>query len=183
MTREFLTVSNLLSLSRILLVALFAAIMVADVPSAELWGLGLLLLAMLTDKLDGDIARRFGQESTWGRILDPLADKIGVAVVSVVLVVLEMIPLWFVALLVLRDLLILLGGVLLRVRTGVVLPSNMAGKWTVGVIAVTLLLALLRAPDGVQLAAQLISAVMAGISLVLYVQSYRRVRQGNGVHG
>jgi len=183
MTREFLTVSNLLSLSRIPLVALFAAIMIADVPSAELWGLGVLLLTMLTDKLDGDIARRFGQESTWGRIIDPLADKIGVAVVSVVLVVLEMIPLWFVALLLLRDLLILVGGVLLRLRTGVVLPSNIAGKWAVGVIAVTLLLALLRAPDGVQLAAQLISAAMAGISLILYFQSYLRVRQGIGARG
>jgi len=180
MTRDFLTISNLLSLSRIPLVALFAIVMFAQPPSAEVWALGILLLAMLTDKLDGDLARRLGQESAWGRILDPLADKIGVAVVSLVLLVLEMVPVWFVALLVIRDVLILIGGVLLRSRLGVILPSNTAGKWTAGVIAVTLILALLRAPHSVQLSAQLIATAMAVLSLVLYGRSYYRLRQEKG---
>jgi CDP-diacylglycerol--glycerol-3-phosphate 3-phosphatidyltransferase len=180
MTRDFLTISNLLSLSRIPLVALFAIVMFANPPSAEVWALGILLLAMLTDKLDGDLARRLGQESVWGRILDPLADKIGVAVVSLVLLVLDLVPMWFVALLVIRDVVILIGGVLLRSRLGVILPSNTAGKWTVGVIAVTLILALLRTPHSVQLSAQVIASAMAVLSLVLYGRSYSRTRRGRG---
>ena len=180
MTREFFTISNLLSLSRIVLVALFAIVMFANPPDADLWGLGILLIAMLTDKLDGDIARRLGQESYWGRILDPLADKIGVGVVSLVLLLLEMIPLWFVALLVSRDLLILIGGLILRARRGIVMPSNLAGKWTVGVIGITLLLALLRAPEVVQLVAQLMSAIMALFSLGLYGKAYLKERHAGG---
>ena len=180
MTRDFLTISNLLSLSRIALALAFAIVMVTDVPSAELWGLGLLLLAVVTDKLDGDIARWLGQETTWGRILDPLADKIGVGVVSVVLVVRGLVPVWFVAFLVARDLLILSGGILLRVRQGVVLPSNTTGKWTVGVIAAALILGLLEASEEIQLTAQVLATAMGGVSLVLYGKAYAHQRSGEG---
>lgn len=180
MTRDFLTISNLLSLSRIALALAFAVVMVTDVPSAELWGLGLLVLAMVTDKLDGDLARWLGQETTWGRILDPLADKIGVGVVSVVLVVRGLVPLWFVVFLVVRDLLILSGGILLRVRHGVVLPSNRTGKWTVGVIAAALILGLLEAQEGIQLAVQVLATAMGVVSLVLYGRAFERQRSAEG---
>lgn len=180
MTREFLTISNLLSLSRIALAVLFAVVMFAAIPSATLWGFGILLVAMVTDKLDGDLARRLGQETTWGRILDPLADKIGVGIVCLVLLVRDLVPVWFVALLLGRDLLILAGGVILRARKGVVLPSNMTGKWTVGVIAVALILALLEAPQGVQLGVQVIAATMGGISLALYGKAFLSEEKGRG---
>lgn len=176
MTREFLTISNLLSLSRIPLAALFAVFMFINTPAAEWWALAVLLLGVLTDKLDGDLARRLGQESSWGRILDPLADKIGVAVVAIVLLVRALIPLWFVAVLVGRDLVILAGGLVLQRRTGAVMPSNWAGKWTVGFIAVTLILGLLRAPLTLQLVAQLLTTGMVTLSLVLYARAYLNAR-------
>jgi CDP-diacylglycerol--glycerol-3-phosphate 3-phosphatidyltransferase len=112
--------------------------------------------------------------------LDPLADKIGVGVVSVVLVVRGLVPVWFVAFLVARDLLILSGGILLRVRQGVVLPSNTTGKWTVGVIAAALILGLLEASEEIQLTAQVLATAMGGVSLVLYGKAYAHQRSGEG---
>jgi CDP-diacylglycerol--glycerol-3-phosphate 3-phosphatidyltransferase len=143
MKGEFLTASNLLSIARALLVVPFALVML--VPDAPLrpWGAALLALAALTDKLDGVLARKFGQETEWGRILDPLADKVGIAVVALVMLGLRDLPVWFVAALIVRDLLIFAGGIYVRQKRGVVLPSNNVGKWAFGIIGGTLFLRLL----------------------------------------
>lgn len=143
MKREFLTASNLLSISRAFLVFPFALVMlVPDVP-LRAWGAALLVLAGLTDKLDGVLARRYQQETEWGRILDPLADKVGIAAVALVMLSLRDVPVWFVIALIVRDLLIFGGGLYVRLKRGVVLPSSTAGKWTFGVIGGTLFLRLL----------------------------------------
>ncbi|MCK5571990.1 MAG: CDP-alcohol phosphatidyltransferase family protein [Bacteroidetes bacterium] len=170
MKRDFLTLSNLLSILRILLAIPFAAVMLSSVPSAPVWGCFLLGLGVLTDRLDGYFARRYDQETEWGRILDPLADKIGIAVVALVLLILGRIPLWFVAVIVARDLLILAGGIYLKARTGKVLPSNRLGKWAVGVIAVALFLALLDIAPAIQVVLMVTTLIMLLVSLLLYVR-------------
>lgn len=142
---RFLTLSNLLSIVRIVLAVPFALVMLSGVPSARLWGGIIMVAAALTDRYDGILARKFGQTTEWGKILDPVADKIGVAVVAVVLLVLGNIPPWFVAVLLIRDVLIFSGGMYLRAKKGVVLQSNETGKWTVGIVALTLFLMVLNA--------------------------------------
>ncbi len=103
LSSRFLTSSNLLSILRALLVIPFVAVMVSELPSARIWGCVIILLAALTDKLDGMLARRFNEITEWGKILDPLADKIGVAAVALVLLWLGEIPLWFLLVLIIRD--------------------------------------------------------------------------------
>jgi cardiolipin synthase (CMP-forming) len=142
MRRDLFTIPNALSVMRIVLMIPFLMALSSGGADGKWWGIFWLCLAMLTDKLDGDIARWTHSESEWGRILDPLADKIGVAVVAVALLLEGWIPLWFVAVLLLRDLLILIGGLVIKRKTGEVVPSNMSGKWAVGVIAGTLLIAI-----------------------------------------
>ena len=132
MKREFWTIPNALSLLRLLLPIPFAYVMTAGVPDAKWWAVGIIVLGVITDKLDGDIARWLHCESEWGRILDPLADKVAVGVIALTLLWLGLVPAWFVVLLLARDLLILAGGLYIRKRTGEVLPSNVAGKWAVG---------------------------------------------------
>ncbi|MEO8168902.1 MAG: CDP-alcohol phosphatidyltransferase family protein, partial [bacterium] len=115
----FFTISNLLSISRAVLAIPFAVVMLSDSPNATLWGIAILAVAALTDKLDGMFARKYNQVTDWGKILDPLADKIGMGIVAIVLVKLGLIPFWFVALLVGRDLLILAGGMYVKRSRGV----------------------------------------------------------------
>lgn len=172
MKRDFWTIPNALSLLRLLLSIPFAYVMLADVPDARWWAIGIIVLGVITDKLDGDIARWLHCESEWGRILDPLADKVAVAVMALVLLWLGLIPAWFVVLLLARDLLILAGGVYLRKRTGEVLPSNTAGKWAVGVIGFTLLFALIDATMPIVTIGIVLSVVMVVVSTTGYAQRF-----------
>ncbi len=144
MKREFLTLSNLLSLFRAFLSVPFALVMLLPETPLRFWAAGIMLTGAATDKLDGDLARRRGEETEWGKILDPLADKICVTVMTLVLLKLGDMPLWFVAAVVARDLLILAGGTYIKAKRGVVLPSNMAGKWTAAIIALTIFMILLH---------------------------------------
>lgn len=180
-TQRLLTVSNLLSLIRALLTLPFTLVMLSDMPDARWWGIGLLALAALTDKLDGDIARKFGQVTEWGKILDPLADKIGMAVLALVLVHLGLIPLWLMAVILARDLLILIGGLYLKARRGYVEPSNTLGKWTVGVLAVTMALALLEIKGIVLEIAIWLSVGMLVLSFGGYVQVFVRALKANAM--
>jgi cardiolipin synthase len=180
----FLTLPNLLSITRALLAIPFALVMLSDMPSARVWGVVLMVAAAATDKLDGALARHYGTISEWGRILDPVADKIAVAVAAIVLVVRGDVPVWLAGAILLRDGLILAGGIILRRRKRLVVPSNVAGKWTVGVIALTLFLALLGVHSTAIVALAAVTVLMLAVSLLLYVRTFIRVmNDGGGTHG
>ncbi|MBI5470877.1 MAG: CDP-alcohol phosphatidyltransferase family protein [Ignavibacteriae bacterium] len=168
---KFLTISNLLSLTRVILAAPFALVMLSDVPNASLWGIAILALAALTDKFDGVFARKYHQVTEWGKILDPVSDKIGMGVVALVLVMLGLIPLWFVVFVIVRDVLILVGGIYLKQVKGVVLQSNQLGKWTIGVLALTMLFAMLRFAFAAEVFVWLSVAMLVG-SLAMYLQRF-----------
>lgn len=172
MKHEFWTIPNCLSILRVLLVVPFLFFIFSGNPDGKWWGLLCLGLAVLTDKLDGDIARWMHCESEWGRILDPLADKIGVAAVAIAMLMKGWIPLWFVLVLLLRDLLILAGGLILRKKTGEIVPSNMAGKWAVGVIAGTLIWALVDSSSPYLPACFGLSLTMVFLSTMGYVKRF-----------
>ncbi len=184
-SNRFFTISNLLSISRAILAIPFALVMLSDSPSARspsdnstLWGIVILALAALTDKLDGVFARKFNQVTEWGKILDPVADKVGIAVVAITLVMLNLIPLWFVVIMISRDLLILAGGMYLKKKKGVVLQSNQLGKWTIGVIALAMFFAMMRWGVAADVFLWVSVAMLAG-SLVLYVQRFLQVMNQN----
>jgi CDP-diacylglycerol--glycerol-3-phosphate 3-phosphatidyltransferase len=175
MKREFLTLSNLLSIFRALLSVPFALVMLLPDPPLRFWAVGILLAGMMTDKLDGDLARRRGEETEWGKILDPLADKVCVAVMALVLLKVGDFPLWFVLALLSRDMLIFLGGMYLKSTRGVVLPSNVAGKWAATFIAFTILIILLNMIREMQWI--MLAACAAGllVSFVMYIARFLHV--------
>jgi CDP-diacylglycerol--glycerol-3-phosphate 3-phosphatidyltransferase len=175
MKREFLTISNLLSIFRALLSVPFALVMLLPDPPLRFWAVGILLAGMMTDKLDGDLARRRGEETEWGKILDPLADKVCVAVMALVLLKVGDFPLWFVLALLSRDMLIFLGGMYLKSTRGVVLPSNVAGKWAATFIAFTILIILLNMIREMQWI--MLAACAAGllVSFVMYIARFLHV--------
>jgi CDP-diacylglycerol--glycerol-3-phosphate 3-phosphatidyltransferase len=172
---RLLTISNLLSIARALLAIPFAFVVLGDSAGARLWGAGIMIVAALTDKLDGVIARRYQQVTEWGKILDPLADKIGVGVVALVLLVREEIPLWFVGLLILRDILIFAGGMYLKTRNNVLVQSNEVGKWTVGIVALTLFLMVLSAQTILVTIFLWASVILLAVSFLLYLNRFRQL--------
>src|SRR5258708_3855992 len=127
------TVSNILSVTRIGLVGPIILALLQNSSGSNIAAGALILAAAATDFLDGLLARRLGQISEFGKLIDPLADKLAVAGVAAVLVFLGRIPSWFLIFAAGRDLLILCGGAWARRATGVTLESMSAGKWAVGV--------------------------------------------------
>lgn len=104
---------NLLTLLRIFIVPLFVAALLADnhasgfqqfIPiSTELFALAVFLVAAATDLLDGYLARRWGQITTVGTLLDPIADKLLVSAALVSLVDIHRVPSWMVILIIGRE--------------------------------------------------------------------------------
>ncbi|MFZ4485672.1 MAG: CDP-alcohol phosphatidyltransferase family protein [Candidatus Nanopelagicales bacterium] len=125
-SERVLTLPNALSFARILGVPVFLWLIL--VPQADLWALALLVLAGITDWLDGAIARATGQTSRLGAMLDPLADRLYIAATLLGLAVRSIIPWWLVGLLVLRELMLLALVPLLRRRGLFALPVTVTGK-------------------------------------------------------
>ncbi len=125
MKGPLLTLPNIISILRVPLSASASALLLAGrpLPSAVLAS-----TAVITDWLDGLVARRSGSSSEWGRVLDPAADKISFALFGLALLLLGRIPPWFFVLLLLRDLLVAGGGLLLAGRSRRMPSSNIGGK-------------------------------------------------------
>jgi CDP-diacylglycerol--glycerol-3-phosphate 3-phosphatidyltransferase len=139
--KQIFKISNLLSTLRILLaVPLFIFLSKENYYAV----MAICLIAYVTDLLDGYFARKLNQISELGKILDPLADKVFVFVLALQLLVQGKIPVWFFVVIVSRDVLILLGGLFMKDKAKSVPASNMYGKVTVIIVAVTLVLSMLN---------------------------------------
>jgi len=132
------TLANFLSFSRLLLIPFVVLCLMANTPGYNRLALVLLLLAGFTDYLDGIAARRRNEISQLGKILDPVADKLFIGVLGLALVFLRGLPIWFVTLFVIRDILILTAAYLLFLNRDIVLTSNMMGKVTTFILLMTL---------------------------------------------
>jgi CDP-diacylglycerol--glycerol-3-phosphate 3-phosphatidyltransferase len=131
---KFWTVPNALSLSRLVLLPLF----VYALSKPELlWLAGVLVTyGIASDALDGYIARRWNQSSEWGKLLDPLADKLTVSVALIYCYLERSLPLWVLLLIVSRDLAILALAPLVTRRAGELPKSNLLGRLTALSLAV-----------------------------------------------
>jgi cardiolipin synthase len=106
------TVPNALSLLRLLGVPLFLWLLLG--PHADGWAIVVLALSGVTDWADGKLARLLDQSSRLGALLDPAADRLYIVATLVALAVRQIVPLWLVAVLVGREL--VLGVMLLVLR-------------------------------------------------------------------
>ncbi|RMF62001.1 MAG: CDP-alcohol phosphatidyltransferase family protein [Bacteroidetes bacterium] len=170
---HFWTIPNMLSLLRLVLTFPIAYLVMIDGPL--LWIFALFLLAVATDYFDGRVARWSHTVSDWGKVLDPLADKVGGGLVMLALAIRGSLPAWFVALMLARDALLVLGGIVIGRRTGFVVMSMWWGKVTVTLIALTALAALLRADPPVLRFCIVASTGMMIYSFFRYALHYVRL--------
>ena len=153
---------NILSLSR---VALMPFIILALKNEQALALLLLMLAAVATDYFDGFLARKQNKISELGKILDPLADKVCIDVMVIFLSLWRGFPWWATALIILRDLLILAGGLVVIKKIKHVPASNWPGKVTSTVLALAIILYAfdLGSLQFIVLAIGLIMVVVSGI--------------------
>ena len=164
----------MLSASRILLMAPVIYFFLSPIEHNREYAVLFTLLAVSTDALDGYFARLFNQESELGKVIDPLADKVGVGIVVVLLLIFGDIPLWFALLVLCRDIVIFLGGLYIRKRTGIILPSTMAGKFAVSFVALTLVLSMVhyRIFSPIQVVSLYVSVILLVFSFIVYVKRF-----------
>ena len=127
------TLPNLLSLFRILLVPFLAYLMSFTDPVSCALAALVFIIASVTDMLDGYLARRNKSVSDFGKILDPMADKLLVVTALIMLVAIDRpgdayVPVWLVVIIVAREVAVtVLRGIALA--EGIVIPADELGKY------------------------------------------------------
>lgn len=119
------TVPNALSLLRLLLIPVFLVLLITE---QYLWALVTLVVSSVTDFVDGYVARRFNQVSRIGQLLDPAADRLFIFSTLVGLAIRGFLPWWLVGVIVARDVLLLVLGVILAQHRFGPLPVHHLGK-------------------------------------------------------
>ena len=107
-SHRVLTVPNVLSFLRLLMVPVFLALIIGG---QDGYALLVLVISSVTDFLDGQIARRFHQVSRLGQLLDPAADRLFIFTALVGLAIREVIPWWLFVAIVARDAMLLVLGI------------------------------------------------------------------------
>jgi cardiolipin synthase len=125
-TDRILTIPNVISFARIALIPLFVWLIVER--RTTFTGLVVFGVVVATDWVDGAIARATGQVSEVGKVLDPVADRLAIAAGLIALVVRDAFPLWAAILILARDALILIAGVVLLSARRVRIEVRYIGK-------------------------------------------------------
>src|SRR5439155_16747614 len=135
-------VPNALTVSRILLIPVFVLVFQEATPSRSLAAAAIFGVAALTDAVDGYIARRWGQITQLGKLLDPMADKLLVLTALFLLVDQDRVEAWIAIVLAGRELAVTgLRGV--AAREGIVLAAEATGKLKMAAQVVAILLLIL----------------------------------------
>jgi CDP-diacylglycerol--glycerol-3-phosphate 3-phosphatidyltransferase len=165
-----LNLPTLLTLSRIVLIPVF----VVTVHLHPIFGAIIFGIASLTDFLDGYLARRSGEVTKFGIILDPIADKFLIISALIVLVDIERLPAWIAIIIIAREFLVT-GLRVVALSKDIVIPAEMGGKFKTGFQIASILCLILHrslfdiSPYGITLYD--IGIVLIWIALVLSIIS------------
>jgi cardiolipin synthase len=173
MTGRIWTPSNGLSLLRMLLVVPVTILLLSESPGARAWAAILIAFGALTDYLDGLMARKRNEVTPFGKVLDPVADKIGIGAVALVLTAQGTLPAWFTGAVVGRDLAILAAASFMSKRGSAVPQSNPLGKWTAVVLALIVFAGVLDPRDSLGL----LGPALAGGALMIALSSASYARR------
>lgn len=162
-----LNISNSLSILRIILIIPMSFALLNE---NLILAFFIAILAYTSDLLDGYLARKLNQVTELGKILDPLADKLLLASVVIILLIQSKIPFWFGTVLIGRDLLIILGGLIVKNKIKYVPSSNIIGKLTIDIIGVTLVGIVFQIPY-FDIYGPIISTIFVFTSLIVYLMN------------
>jgi cardiolipin synthase len=125
-TDRVLTIPNVISFLRIALIPVFVALIVD--PDTRRAGLVVFVVVVATDWVDGALARATGQVSDLGKVLDPVADRLAIAAGLIALVVADAFPLWAALLILVRDVTVLIAGLVLLAKRRARIEVRHLGK-------------------------------------------------------
>ena len=122
-----MNVPNALTLVRIILIPVFVLFYVFQIPDWNLWAAIVFIAASVTDLLDGYLARKWNQITDFGKLMDPMADKLLVLAALLILQDWSIIPFWVTLVLLAREF-IISAFRMIAVSKGKVIAADMSGK-------------------------------------------------------
>ena len=173
---RIMTLANAISISRILLS--IPLVLLLDVN--KLWlAFIIIILIVISDFLDGYVARKADGITNFGKLIDPVADKICMMVVIIYLIIVYQLPfLLFFVILAVRDTFLIIIGVYLMFSQEEVFQSNISGKWFMGISALMMALFMyhepLNIPGYVLWISYMISMSLFAFSTYEYIRRYLR---------
>ncbi|HML48380.1 MAG TPA: CDP-alcohol phosphatidyltransferase family protein [Clostridia bacterium] len=181
MTKEpkerVLNVPNALTMLRMVMVAVYLWLFFEE----RLYpALVVFLLASLTDVLDGYIARKYQLITAFGKLMDPLADKLMICAVLVTLALREWVPWWLIAVVAAKEIMMVLGGIFMLKR-GVVVYAGTIGKAATGAFMLAIVVTFFHAHTSpVDLILQILALSLTLAAMFWYGErAIRRLRDAN----
>ncbi len=177
---KVLTFSNIISFSRFFVAFPVVILHYYNDLNYNGWIIGLILYAIISDYLDGLVARKTNTISEVGKVIDPISDKICAAILFIYTVWLGWVPLWFLLINVVRDSLIMVGSSFIKVKYGKVAMSTLTGKIYVNILALYWLSVFFFRDATIAHEYLLyISTVVMVISFFAYLLRYRAIMKGD----
>lgn len=181
--KDIFLIPNLITVFRLFLVLPISYIFFKynTIPNSNYIVVGIILLAFVSDISDGFVARKIGQISEMGKLLDPLADKILTSIIIIFLWLLHYVPLQYLLILLIRDVVIFSGGIYLTRKTMTIAPSNYFGKLTIFSIGIYFLsLLLLPKENQLSLIMMYLSGFLSIASIFVYYFRGIKILKGHG---
>lgn len=168
---------NKLTILRIIMVPIFMVFVLTDqIPFHMIFALAVFILASVTDLIDGKLARKYNQITNFGKLMDPLADKLLVTSALICFVGMGLVDVWAVVIIIAREFLVT-SIRLIAAGTGKVIAANIWGKIKTNsqmiAIVVVMLANFLSLPMFVCEIFIWIAAAFTIISGVQYAYTYR----------
>ncbi|HEX8715232.1 MAG TPA: CDP-diacylglycerol--glycerol-3-phosphate 3-phosphatidyltransferase [Solirubrobacteraceae bacterium] len=123
-----LNLPNVLTVLRIMLVPVLVVALLGNTPAGDVLAAVVFALASLTDFIDGYLARARGSVTNFGKLMDPLADKLLIVAALIALVSLQRLPAWIAMVIITRELAVTVLRMSATAQFGVVAGANMLGK-------------------------------------------------------
>lgn len=142
-----MSIANILTILRIAMIPALIILFYTDTSDSYMLQAFVFLLAVLTDGIDGFIARKYNQVTVLGTFLDPLADKLLIMATFICLVDLHKIPAWIVIIIIARELAITSLRAI-KAAEGVVIPASKWGKAKTFIQILAILVVILRTQWG-----------------------------------
>ncbi|PTM56730.1 CDP-alcohol phosphatidyltransferase family protein [Desmospora activa] len=141
-----MNVPNMITLCRFILIPLYLLLFFSDIPNRMYWSFGVLLLAGLTDVVDGYLARRSRQVTQLGSMLDPLVDKLMVLAVFLSLLLTQRVGFVATAAVFIRDLGMIVTTAFFHFQRKATISANLMGKMTTVLYYIALFLLIFDQP-------------------------------------
>ena len=170
---------NILTILRLLLVPVFCVLLInGDIYAA----VAVYLIASVTDFFDGYLARKYKQITTFGKFMDPTADKLLQVAALVILTFQHAIPIYITAVILVKELLIAIGGILLYRRYKIYASADWYGKAATVLFYIAIVAVILKFPsEQIALIMVIVAFALSLFAFAMYLVRYIRNVKASGV--